>query len=277
VSLSHSTIPLRYEAKYHLSVEQAEALKHALPPWCVPDPMSGDTGYELSSLYLDGPQLPLYHHTRQQRARRYKLRIRRYQNNAYFAEVKSRVKSMIVKTRIALQEDEWPSLWLNPSPDQEIRFNSRLKTDWNTFVMLGLKAQARPTVVVRYRRQAWVSEIDEYARITFDSELKATPALDGSVPLFDQEAIPYGGWHPFDLGQRFSQGRSGVVLELKSEKKVPFWMQDLVHQFGLKWQGFSKYCGALEQIYPHRFQSISDQLSDRRSSSNLWIPKQENL
>ena len=272
MSIDSHSIPLRYEAKYHLSVDQAEMLKQALPSWCTPDPMSGDSGYELSSLYLDGPHLPLYHHTRQQRARRYKLRVRRYTNNQLFAEVKSRVKSMIVKTRVALTFNEWPALWLNPSSQLESQFYSQKpsqKSDWNTFVMLALKAQAQPTVAVRYRRQAWVSEIDEYARITFDSQLKATPAIDGYIPLFDEEAIPYGGWYPFDIGQRFSQGKSGVILELKSEKRVPQWMQDLVHEFGLKWQGFSKYCGALECIYPHRFHSISDQLNDQRSVSSF--------
>ena len=271
MSVYNPTIPLRYEAKYHLTPDQAYALQQEFPPWCTADPMSRDGGYELSSLYLDGPHLPLYRDTRQQRARRYKLRVRRYQNNQLFAEVKSRIKSMIVKTRIPLNEEEWPNIWLHPSPEKEARFiqSPRLYKEWNTFVTLALKIQARPTVVVRYRRQAWISEIDEYARITLDSHLKATLATDGQIPLFDEEAVPYGGWSAFDLGQRFSHGSSGVILELKSEKRIPIWMQDLVRRFGLKWQGFSKYCGALETVYPLRLNSISDQLNDRFSTSTF--------
>ena len=32
---------------------------------------------------------------------------------------------------------------------------------------------ALPSVIVRYRREAWSSEIDEYARATFDHKLEA--------------------------------------------------------------------------------------------------------
>ena len=251
-------IPQRYEAKYHLSLHQAQRIQSALSPWCTLDPMCTNGPYLLSSLYLDGPRFPLYHRTRQQHARRFKLRVRRYENNHLFAEVKSRIKSMVFKTRVPIQFEDWPSIWTHPSLDYERKMlhSQDQHTQWASFMNLALKTQAQPAVVIRYHRLAWVSQVDDYARVTFDTHLASTHALDGQIPLWDHEAQKYGGWTAFDVGSRFSHGSSGVVLELKTKKEIPLWMRELIVRFNLRWQGFSKYCSGLESVHPWRFNQL---------------------
>ena len=99
-----------------------------------------------------------------------------------------------------------------------------------------------PVLHVRYFREPYVSDIDEYGRITFDRALRYRLA-HGSYEIGsrDDDMIYYDD----PVTARWDD--SPVVLEIKTQAFVPFWAIDLIHRFSLVQRGYSKYCYAIDQ------------------------------
>jgi hypothetical protein len=99
-------------------------------------------------------------------------------------------------------------------------------------------------VLLQYRRKAYISDIDDYARVTFDIGLSSMPPpLTGYQPEPDNGEIT-----PCDVQTCFDGGCS-VILELKCYTNfVPLWMIDMVRTFELKRRSFSKYSTCLRSI-----------------------------
>lgn len=95
-----------------------------------------------------------------------------------------------------------------------------------------------PKLLTQYRRCAYVSSVDEYARVTMDVSMKYR-LQDHYSLLPDQGMISYDN---SNIYERDMYSDAAVILELKSNiGQVPTWMLDLISLFGLKQQGFSKY------------------------------------
>lgn len=84
---------------------------------------------------------------------------------------------------------------------------------------------ARPQNIVRYEREAFVSEVDEYARVTFDRRICVQPADGWSMQGYANEwTMVDGAWHDNGLD-------SPVVLEVKCEWRMPNWLQVLLRRY----------------------------------------------
>ena len=71
---------------------------------------------------------------------------------------------------------------------------------------------------MKYSREAFQGQIDDYSRVTFDSRLVCrTPA--GYV-----FATGYAGWSPIDHPIAVERADSGVILELKFANRAPTWI-----------------------------------------------------
>ena len=103
------------------------------------------------------------------------------------------------------------------------------------FARIAATSGAGPTLNVRYRREAWASQVDDYARVTFDRGIEAQRAF-----AWDLKGDP-NGWLPFDEHWRHGQRGRTVVLELKCLLTVPWWIGELVRGQALKRSSFSKY------------------------------------
>lgn len=233
----------RYELKYKLPVELAPLVRQAILPYCRPDSASARGKYLISSLYLDTHDHAFYRHNLDGVTRRFKLRIRRYSTGPIFIECKRREKDVIVKTRVAVPQEAYPEVLLSPTG---LRFakTQRDKDNLLDFIRRMYDWGAGPKVVVRYAREAFVSEVDDYGRVTFDSEICGRPAHGWAIPMHEP------GWTPVDGGVRFGLPSSGVVLELKATSIVPLWMSDIVRKFNLVRTGFSKFCSVTENTVP---------------------------
>ena len=144
---------------------------------------------------------------------------------------------MIAKRRVALPAGGWPGAWRDPrtAPDHP---------HWHEFTSHSLRLGVEPAALVRYEREAWLSDDAEYVRVTFDHHLTAARPAGWAVPID-------GAFHPVDRPHRFGwRTGSGVVLELKCLTNVPLWFRDLIHRFGLERAGFSKYGAAIESLEP---------------------------
>ncbi|MFO0749871.1 MAG: polyphosphate polymerase domain-containing protein [Myxococcota bacterium] len=235
----------RREYKYLVDEATIARLRNLIRPFCVLDPYADaapDHQYTIESLYLDSPDLATYQANFHELIDRYKLRVRRYPDapqSPYFLEVKRRVHEVQVKSR-AMVGPDWADLCDPFVP------RARLATsNVERFVTRVHDIGARPTMIVRYRREAWMSVVDDYARVTFDREIRGH--------LADPERWAFvsdRGWRACDdpTGQR--QETSGLtLLEMKFTTRVPTWMVGIVETLGLYRQSFSKYGRLVEAFF----------------------------
>lgn len=236
----------RYESKYLIDGRTRDAIRAAIAGICAPDPFTsespGGVGYEVHSLYFDTPGLRFYHARRHREPERFKPRVRTYgdlgEGDVAFAEVKRKSNGVVRKTRRKVPLAQWAAFLEGGEPAApsgahgDVGFLDAVR--WTGAV---------PVVHVRYRREAWVGVLDPYARVTFDTHLRAAPAR-GSI----EASVPEAALTFFDNPWACGTEGSPVVLELKSEVLVPAWMTRLVRRFGLPLSSFSKYCQAIDHI-----------------------------
>ncbi len=229
-------IPDRYELKYVISESQTDAVRRAIEPFCVRDPHAdrdADHAYSIQSLYLDTPTHRLFRMSQERQARRWKARIRCYDGSAsVFLEIKGKDHDMVKKQRALIPAAGWAlrlrARVADDASPAERCFRDRLE-----------RFELRPSLLVRYRREAWLSTVDTYARITFDRRIVCQPCPDWSLAA-DERA-----WIAIDDARALSGVPRGTVLELKCLRAVPRWLVQLTGNLGLTKARYSKYCKGL--------------------------------
>jgi hypothetical protein len=225
-------IPIRREFKYLLPPAMLPELRAQLAGRCTRDPHAGADGtYLLRSLYLDTASLSLYRANEREDAARFKARIRTYPeapNSPVFAEIKGRQGDVIRKTRAVLTAHSWRDAIAG-------RLAGPATAALSAFVIRYHRHHLLPMTLVQYRREAFVSQHDVYARVSIDSEIVCSRANTLSLE-------PQLGWQPVDNAVRSSTKGSICVLELKWAELAPAWMIALVRRLELLRHSFSKYC-----------------------------------
>ena len=231
----------RLELKYLIDEATAERVRRAIEPFCKPDlhntspHRSGATrGYLVSSLYLDSPGLRFHHAKERGEPERLKLRIRTY-TNAPFAvlELKRRVADVIDKTRATVDRKDVEHVaqgWVYSPPE-----SPEVRHFLDDFALEVARNGALPTLHVRYEREAYSSFVDHYARVTFDRCIRARRTSEWNLEPDDE------GWSHFDRHWLRDETQRSVVLELKCQSSIPWWISDLVRTQALGRQSFSKY------------------------------------
>lgn len=222
----------RLELKYHVSSALAAQIRRAIAPWCRPDPFNGTCGYPISSLYLDTPGLLCHHARMRGDADRFKLRVRTYStDDPAHLEIKRKTGKIIHKVRTSIAREQLPEVMRRGLPGNAVA---------DRFVALAQQCGAGPRLTVCYHREAYTSVVDDYARVTFDRQIKAAAAAPGDWAL---RCVDEGdGWVSLDGAGHLADGVSStIVLELKCKTFVPRWMESLLRHFNLRSTGFSKY------------------------------------
>ncbi len=237
-------IPDRYELKYVIPLEAVDEVRARLLPFCELDKHSArspDRLYAIHSIYLDTSGRDLYRVSREGRASRFKVRIRRYgtaqgPTGPVFLEVKRKASGFVRKSRAQVPVEGWVERMRGaPASDaspNELGFRRELD-----------RLALEPVTLMRYEREAWFSRIDGYARVTFDHRMLCQPAHG-----FDFDADPRA-WVSLDDAAALKRVPRGVLLELKCTRDVPRWMVGLVRSLELRRTGFSKYCTSVERLY----------------------------
>lgn len=245
----------RYENKYLITEELCEKIRQHISFFCVPDPKVADTKgfYYVHSLYFDTPNLTFYWDNKLKADARIKPRVRYFglkPKGYVWLEVKRRVKNVVWKKRERIPVGLWPSILTSSSKNYElIDYSSNdsslpVERSLDSFVNVVNAYGAIPVVHVRYLREAHISEIDNYVRITFDRRLAGCLA-HGKMDLEvdDKEFV----WFDDPVTSQFPE--SPVIMEIKCETSFPKWIVELIQRFQLIKQGFSKYCNALGKAY----------------------------
>ena len=236
---------VRYELKYAITEELAAQIREYIKNICTLDTHvpPGEQGYIVNNLYFDTPDLKFYYDTKFRKLTRYKARARFYGEKAtdfIWPEIKYRNASVIWKRRYSIPIERWPELF---NPGNTDKRQPIVKSQLDTFDDLVFWYKAQPTLHVRYFREPYVTELEDYGRVTFDRQLCCRPT-NGSIELaYHEQDLFY-----YDDPVNSRDYDSPVILEIKVETLVPVWAIKLIRKFDLKQRGFSKYCYGMDSI-----------------------------
>lgn len=229
----------RREIKFQIPARLVEPICDYLRAYCEMDKHSRiapDGYYTINSLYLDNESMVLLENKRQNKPRRFSMRIRSYGKNPdfpAFMEIKRRSDQFIQKQRAPITN--WKTLdfmqgLCGPSdtPDSGHPFMEKACFQ---IVRLGL----RPRIMTQYKRMAFFGLYEPYSRVTFDKHLRCYPEEQYQIFPSERKFMNY------DHNEQFVSDQPHVVLELKTELKVPDWMKDLIGRFQLRQSQFSKF------------------------------------
>ena len=227
----------RFELKYVISLQQAGRFKDGLKRYMVPDAHGQGNGrYTLSSLYYDSPDLRCYRENDDGLKFRRKLRIRRYETGEVFTdespvflEIKQRYDRVTQKRRTVLPYHEALHLCNDRQvPDRGSGDKALVEEIYDFLWQYNL----RPASLVRYDRQAFSGAgYDVGLRVTFDTSLSfQATQLHLHEPLSGLPMLP----------------ASSVVMEIKVNERLPYWLADMIAAHNLQRVGISKYCRSIE-------------------------------
>lgn len=265
-NLSHTIRKFnRFELKYLITLQQAEKFKTALCAYLVADEHGNNNGrYALTSLYYDSPDLRCYWEKEYGLRFRRKLRIRRYETDEplteespVFLEIKQRVDRVTQKRRAILPYGDALRLCNDRQlPECEPEDQAVIE---EIYVFLW-QYNLRPVSIVRYDRQAFIgSEYDMGLRVTFDTALSFQ-----SHHLYLHEQPSSLPMLPSNL----------VVMEIKVNEHMPFWLTELIAGYNLKMVRVSKYSRSIEaaQDMPSlRWRNLPAESSEDVLSSSLSV------
>ncbi len=228
----------RFELKYLISSRQAEIFKKDLRAYLTPDNNGGRDGtYHLSSLYYDSPDYRCYWEKIDGIRFRRKLRIRSYDtsqplndDSLVFVEIKQRLDRVTQKRRVILPYHNALLLCNQRQPPSMVSTQDAvIINEINAFLH---QYNLRPASQVCYTRQAFMgSDYDIGLRVTFDTRLSCQP---NSSNLHEQrdELILFPPEY--------------VVMEIKVNERIPYWLTGMVAEHNFKLVRISKYCRSIE-------------------------------
>lgn len=239
----------RYELKFTVPLALVEPISRFAATYCSLDRYSTaatDGFYRVHNLYLDSPGLLFLRNRFHRVPNRFNMRVRAYGDDPrlpYQLEIKQRIGALVRKYRAPVENPDWQRVFAEPGVQAPEPDDGALqKRNRALFERLVYTYQTEPKILTQYRRKAWVSDVDHYARVTFDVDLRFAERTTWN-PLPDEAMMQH-----YDLPAAFDPGCS-VILELKCyAATVPLWMVDLIHTFSLTRRSFSKYMSGMSEL-----------------------------
>ena len=259
----------RHELKYAIPTRLIDPVCRFIEPYCELDYHSAiaeNNYYLVNSLYLDTRGFEFLQQRQYGKDGRFNIRVRCYGDQGeapYFLEVKRKSGVTGTKYRSVATRDEWPAILQDPGYRVPEDSPPKDRQNKEMFMRLAHSYAIEPKLLTQYRRRAYASVVDVYARVTLDVSMKYRQqdhfslASNSDMTSYDNETI-----YARDM---FTD--AAVILELKCNVgEVPTWMIDLISTFGLKQQGFSKY---LNSMLVARLDDGIDYMSGDRMSQHF--------
>lgn len=259
----------RYEVKYLVPMDMVDAISDYVAQYCEMDyysQISSDGFYVINSLYLDTPSLFLFHKPQTGSLDYSCFRIRSYGADPkppYYFESKQKIREFSKKRRGKIPIENFGDIFDNP---QNVKgFDPYADKNVRDFIEKVTTFGLSPQILTQYRRRAFLSVHDDYARVTFDRDMCYRDEKGWSVKP-DARMTHYDHPDSFDL----RGSGANVILELKCERKIPIWMVQLVRHFGLVRHGFSKYQSSTIEMYGWQTQQLAfDQVNARDAADSI--------
>lgn len=237
----------RYELKYLIPHTLVEPISRFIEPYCEMDyysKISPDTFYTINSLYLDSPSCFILRSKETANAFSFNIRIRSYGENPeppYFFEIKYKLREFVKKRRAKVFHPQWREILESGCIPEDFEQTSR--DNLENFLFMKMVYNVEPVILTQYRRRAYLSTVDDYARITFDRDLRYQETRFWDI-CPDPRLLSH-----YDQPDFFEEPGCNVVLELKCEKKIPHWMVDLIRRFQLRSGSFSKFGNSMMTLH----------------------------
>ena len=228
----------RFELKYILHRKDLKSFVEEISGPFIRDPYAGSSGYQVNSLYYDNSKMRFYFENIDGIPYRRKLRIRHYGKFGEmvkpFVEIKQKEAQAVLKKRIELSreiplEKFWDRSYKGPFP------GGGASNVWRNEVLYMMDHYSlSPKVYTVYRRHAFYNPVENYSRITIDSNLSGIAwnqnlvTEERRVPLMDPELC---------------------IVELKGERRLSYWHTELIREFKMQRTKMSKYCTAIRHCY----------------------------
>ena len=232
MAVHHQLQAQRYELKFIIPESLSQPIRNFISPNLQLDAYAGEDGsYPIHSIYLDSPSLKTYHATLNGDRNRYKLRVRYYDDkpeSPVFLELKRKFNDVVRKQRCMLTRE---SLLRAIAGDSSC-VRPKDQTDYATILPLIQHNAAVPCAHVAYRREAWVSRLDNSVRLTMDRSVRVEPCFDLTLHT--------------SMSNPVTVFKDEVVLELKFTSRYPQWFRDMTHVFNIMQCGAAKYTSGIE-------------------------------
>jgi hypothetical protein len=264
----------RTELKYSLPGPIADAALHEARGYLRHDTFALGPQQRVASLYLDTAHLTFLRWHRERVLDRFKLRIRRYGDQAaatLYAEVKRKTGSVVRKHRAAFPPDALHAVLNGPvgggilsdparAPvgrvlsDPASASVGRVLSDLalEEFVWHRSRCGAKPTMLVTCVRESLRDQKDGTA-VTVDRDLRYQPTCRWDTNALKSvflanSAGALGEWRSIPLPD--APGRATALLELKYVLAPEPWMATLIEQLAPWRVSFSKYAAAMTASAP---------------------------
>ncbi|MCL2698637.1 MAG: polyphosphate polymerase domain-containing protein [Oscillospiraceae bacterium] len=218
---------IRHEFKYAINSGVYEILRRRCASVMKRDKFSTDDGgYRVTSLYFDDVYGTAYNDKLTGILSRKKFRIRAYNlsPDRINLEVKLKEGSYIKKKSAVLTYDEYKAIIggeLFPSLE-----GCRGAAGWSSGVLQDFRSQKlKPAVITDYYREAFTADAGN-VRITFDKNLQTG---FGTADMFNASYSPVDRFY------------NQAVLEIKYDRFLPTYIQELFSGFPLMSEPVSKY------------------------------------
>ena len=231
----------RFELKFILERMLCHDLIPALEEHVRPDAQGDEFGrYLVTSLYYDSADYRAYWDKVEGHRFRRKVRVRIYgeqvvtPNTSCFVEIKQRQNKTIQKRRASLPYSEAVALcgagaWVE---DKDTPDCDRAVIEEVRYLQTSLKLQ--PACIVAYERLALGgTEYEPDLRITFDTDLTGRVR---NLSLLRRS----------DIHNHMLLSPDLCVMEVKVNRRVPYWLTEVIAKYGCRLRRISKYCTALE-------------------------------
>jgi len=238
----------RHELKYLIPYSYVEPISRFIAPYCQLDyysELADDQFYAVNSLYFDTHNLEFLYKKLYGAYSRINMRVRAYADGEkapYFMEIKHKKGAIVKKYRAIASAEEWPVILTDPGYRIADTEQGKERKNKELFLRMAISYAIEPKILTRYRRRAFFSTVDDYARVTMDIDMQYrqedqhTLRVGNNMTNYDNETIYAVNTY----------SDANVVLELKSNiGEVPAWMLDLIQVFELKQTGFSKYMNSM--------------------------------
>ncbi|MEI7908925.1 MAG: polyphosphate polymerase domain-containing protein [Verrucomicrobiota bacterium] len=252
----------RYEMKYLVHASLVPEIRAFIAPFVDPDKnTTGDPpSYTATTLQIDSINSTLHYAKQREVDARFKLRIRTYGfdgKTPYFFELKRKLRGKINKSRAVVSaRDYCKELVVHPTKMVFLKDASE-QMNLLEFIRLTKAIGGIPAVYLRYERECYAGHGKEYARVTFDRNMRYRPAMNSWVfPLRETK------WYQMDSATAQGRDFSGSMLELKSTGEAPHWMLECVERFNLVPAGHCKFSMAMNSEALFRGHSFSEGAED---------------
>lgn len=215
----------RHEQKYFINQGDAHLLERKLRITMDRDRFARkNNGYFIRSLYFDNfiDSAVVQKMAGVEARKKFRIRIYNFKDDNIRLECKQKEGAYIYKRSIAIDRKTCNALMQCDSRPL-LRYDHPLALEMHTLVV---SQKLRPTVLVDYFRQAFVSSIQDI-RITFDKDLRTAYRC---IDLFDEQAPTYRVANDYDM-----------ILEVKFNEYLPDYYHKLIQISRLQRSAISKY------------------------------------